>query len=187
MPLSSGVSCCWTGDDAGGVPYATFLRFAGCSDDCCETNCRPSSALVTSINGLSGLDDGVMRAVGLLFNAGPARSRSALRAALGAETTRGRGVKKRLNFLGVIDGFLRSFARVRGGDRKAPLAASPGRATGLDDPGCCSSISPALPIRCHRVASYLPTPSQSGLVGCQTADQLPTSSPFGLIRRQTAS
>ena len=43
------------------------------------------------------------------------RSRRALLAALGFDETRDLGVKKRLNFRGVIDGFLRSLAWLGGG------------------------------------------------------------------------
>ena len=50
------------------------------------------------------------------------RSQRALRAALGFEETRERGVKKRWNFRGVMDGLRRSL-RGRGGDDGMMLAA----------------------------------------------------------------
>ena len=56
--------------------------------------------------GLSGLDGVRQR-----LRAGAVRSQRAFRAALGMDETR--GVKKRRNFLGVIDGFLRSFSLPR--------------------------------------------------------------------------
>jgi len=59
--------------------------------------------------GFSGLD-GVWHRL----RAGAVRSQRAFRAALGLEETRDRGVKNRWNFLGVIDGFLRSLPRVDG-------------------------------------------------------------------------
>jgi len=66
--------------------------------------------------GLRGLDGVWQR-----LRAGAVRSQRAFRAALGLDETRDRGVKKRWNFLGVIDGFLRSFSLprregARGGD-----------------------------------------------------------------------
>jgi len=59
--------------------------------------------------GLRGLD-GVWHRL----RAGPARSRRALRAALGCEETLDRGVKNLSNFRGVMDGFRRSFPRLDG-------------------------------------------------------------------------
>jgi hypothetical protein len=59
--------------------------------------------------GLSGLDGVWQR-----LRAGAVRSQRAFRAALGLDETRDRGVKNRWNFLGVIDGFLRSLPWVDG-------------------------------------------------------------------------
>jgi hypothetical protein len=59
--------------------------------------------------GLSGLE-GVWHRL----RAGAVRSQRAFRAALGLDDTRDRGVKKRWNFRGVIDGFLRSLPRLGG-------------------------------------------------------------------------
>jgi hypothetical protein len=64
--------------------------------------------LSSSEIGLSGLDGVRQR-----LRAGAVRSQRAFRAALGTDETRDRGVKKRRNFLGVIDGFLRSFSLPR--------------------------------------------------------------------------
>lgn len=65
---------------------------------------RPSSEI-----GFKGLEGVWPR-----FKAGPARSRRARRAALGAGETRERGVKNFRNFLGVIDGFLFSLPSAGG-------------------------------------------------------------------------
>lgn len=59
------------------------------------------------LRGLDGVWDRSRR--------GPARSRRALWEALGLLLAMTRGVKKRLNFLGVMDGFRRSLAELRGG------------------------------------------------------------------------
>ena len=58
---------------------------------------------------------------------GAASSLNALRAGLIWADTRVRGVKKRLNFLGVIDGFLRSLPVMRrGGESRLALSLAAG-------------------------------------------------------------
>lgn len=59
--------------------------------------------------GFRGLDGVWQR-----LRAGAVRSQRAFRAALGLDETRDRGVKNRRNFLGVIEGFLRSLSRLAG-------------------------------------------------------------------------
>jgi hypothetical protein len=63
--------------------------------------------------GLSGLEGVWQR-----LRAGAVRSRRAFRTALGFDDTRDRGVKNLSNFLGVIEGFLRSL-RLGGEDSKS--------------------------------------------------------------------